>query len=638
MPGAVCSLMRLDESSGALSCFSAPSASRDLTEALDGLVPSELAGSCGTAAYTGRIAIVEDTRDDPRWRDLQAVVQRFGIRSCWSIPFFSQKDEVLGTFAISRREPGSPSDDQLELLRAAGYLAGIAISRYDAEAALRNQKDLLDSIIESIEDPIFAKDEKGRYLLVNSAEARGVAPTRRQMEGQDDAAFYPPEIAAHNLSTDTEVIETGVSVHYEQEYDNATEGKRTFLIRKAPLIGSDGRPKGVIGVARDISALKRTEEVLREAQKLESVGLLAGGIAHDFNNLLTGVLGNAQLLLERSREGGVEHASALEIKKAAVRASELTHQMLAYSGRGERLRKVIHVPTVTQEVAELLSSSISTKARLDFEVAGEPCNVEADPTQIRQLVMNILTNASEALQGRPGRIGVRISSVGREELDEGTHRHPSRAGRERYVLLEVEDTGVGMDPATQERIFDPFYTTKFDGRGLGLAAVQGIVRSHGGLIEVRSRPGAGSTFRVALPASDRAPDPGTPETVRSRWRGRGTVLVADDEPAVRNLAQAVLGEAGLEVRTAADGLEAVRIFQREADRISAVILDLTTPHLDGHEACRQLRAIRPDVPVILSSGYTERDATREFESSELSGFLQKPYLPAELVEVVRRVL
>ena len=637
LPGSVCSIMRLDEQ-GLLNVGSAPCAPSKLVEELNGLVPGELAGACGTAAYTGQLVIIEDTLTDPRWRDVRDIAKRFGIRGCWSIPLFAQDNEVLGTFAISRSEPGGPSDEQLQLLQTAGHLAGISIARERAEAAFHEQRELLDSIIESSEDPIYAKDAAGRYLLANSAEARGVRDSREEIVGLVDEDLYSPAISEQNRRTDAEVLATGQGLHYEQPFENSIEGRRTFLIKKSPLVGSDGRPRGVVGVARDITAVKRAEDALRRTQKLESLGVLAGGIAHDFNNLLTGILGNAELLLDEDSTGSRprDRDCVLEIKKAAIRASELTNQMLAYSGRGEFHKSVIHLPELVDELAALVASSISKKAELVFEMADDlPC-IEGDATQMRQLVMNILTNASEALGGEPGRIRVVMRSVGRSEVPADTPL--SSKAPPMFVVLEIEDTGMGMDERTKSRVFDPFFTTKFTGRGLGLAAVQGIVRGLRGSIEVESRPGAGTTFRVFLPATERKPTAKRRERPRSAWHGDGTILVADDEEAVRKLATTVLQKAGLDVRTAADGLEAVQIFEREADEIAVIILDLTTPRLGGYEACRRLHSIRPDVPIILSSGYCERDATREFDERDLAGFLQKPYLPGELLERVRQAL
>ncbi len=392
------------------------------------------------------------------------------------------------------------------------------------------------------------------------------------------------------------------------------------------------------------AARRRLDAKLRDAQKLESLGLLAGGIAHDFNNLLTGILGNADLaLLELSSESpGREELE--EIRLASTRAAELTRQMLAYSGRGHVQLTTLDLSRLVEEMIHLLEPSVSKRAQLRCHCARPLPAVLGDPTQIRQVVMNLITNASDALGEESGMISVR---TGVRDADAGYLAEAlldATPAPGRHVFVEVCDDGCGMDEATLARIFDPFFTTKSKGRGLGLATALGIVRSHQGAIRVESRTGSrsvrGTRFTVLLPAAEgvateaRSAARGDGET----WRGSGTVLVVDDEEPVRRLAARVLGRLGFSVRTAADGREGLEAFQKHADEIVAVVLDLTMPGMSGAETLRAMRTVRPGATILLSSGYDADDSIRTLGGEQPDGFLQKPYSARGLARALRAVL
>ena len=397
--------------------------------------------------------------------------------------------------------------------------------------------------------------------------------------------------------------------------------------------------------AREIAHRKHAEEgrrrldaKLQEAQKLESLGMLAGGIAHDFNNLLTGILGNADLaLLELSPESP-SREELEQIRLAATRAADLTRQMLAYSGKGQMRSEFVDLSVLVEEMTHLLESSISKKAELSCDFAPDLPTIEGDATQIRQVLMNLITNASDALEGGPGRISIRtgVCELDRQDLLNADETSPRRL----RAFFEVADTGCGMDEATRARIFDPFFSTKFLGRGLGLAAVQGIVRSHGGTIRIDSEPGVGTTTTVLFPCS---PVTSTAQEKRPVTRvetveGRGTVLVVDDEEPVRRLLARLVARLGFSVRTAADGDEAVRVFGAHADEIVAVLLDLTMPRMGGLEAMQGIRTVRPETKIVLSSGYVQDESLKDAVGTGPLVFLQKPYTAAQVDEALQRVL
>ena len=398
------------------------------------------------------------------------------------------------------------------------------------------------------------------------------------------------------------------------------------------------------GTAQDVTERKQAERErerlqrkMQETQKLESLGLLSGGVAHDFNNLLAGILGNADLALLNTDLPPEVTRQLRDIVTAAHRAAELTRQLLAYSGRGRFVVEPTDLSGLTREMADLLKVTVEKNHALELNLQDDLPAVEADATQIRQVVMNLLINASESIQHDRGMI--RVTS--RVEHRDGSVADAIVASTEinagTYVLLEVADNGSGMSRETMARVFDPFFTTKFTGRGLGMAAVLGIVRGHNGAIEVRSFEGHGSTFRVLLPASDRRV-PATsrrPDAERKR-SGAGGVLVIDDEQTVRHFVCNVLRRAGYTVFSADGGVQGAAAFAEHAREIDIVLLDLTMPDMDGVQTCQLLQEQRSDVQVVLMSGYDEQDALQRFRANDVVGFLPKPFLVDDLLTELER--
>jgi signal transduction histidine kinase/CheY-like chemotaxis protein len=392
---------------------------------------------------------------------------------------------------------------------------------------------------------------------------------------------------------------------------------------------------------------------LRHGQKLETVGMLAGGIAHDFNNILAAVLGHASLL-----EGEVIDAGARRRVRAIVdssrRAAVLVEQMLAYAGRSRTHTGTLDVPKLVREVVELVRPALAKKTELILDLDKPVPLIAADPVQIQQVAMNLVTNASEALEGKSGRVWVRTATV--DVAGHELERPPTPAD---FVLIEVRDEGCGIAPAQLEHIFDPFFTTKPSGHGLGLAAVLGIVHSHAGDIEVDSIVGQGTRFRVMLPCSDAealaaaepedAPRPrihlpteATSAHLHAAPRRRvtlaagqrGCVLVVDDEVMVRELAGEVLERAGHRVLLAADGIDGMRVFEAHEREVDLVILDRTMPGRDGLELLADIRQRRPELPAIISSGYADSTGSQKLSTLGIDGILQKPWSPSELVHLV----
>jgi PAS domain S-box-containing protein len=420
----------------------------------------------------------------------------------------------------------------------------------------------------------------------------------------------------------------------------AKDGREIWIRDQGQLVRDDSsRPLCYQGVMIDITSQKRLQAEFLESQKFESLGVLAGGIAHDFNNLLMPVLGHASLAMKEVPSASRLHDRLLQIEKGALSAADLTRQLLAYAGKGKFFVTHLDLNTVVEEMAHLLSTVVSKKAVLRRHLTDNLPSVETDATQLRQVIVNLITNASDALGDENGSITLRTGIADPEELNTMEEASKNTADGV-HVYLEVSDTGKGMDQDTQAKMFDPFFTTKSFGRGLGLAAVQGIVRGHGGAIEVRSSPGLGTTIKVCFPATDRrAKDAaGRPDDHRDDWHGSGTVLVVDDDESVRTVAKSMLERVGFSVLTACDGVQGIEVFGEHGDEIAAVLLDMTMPRMGGLDVLPELLRAKPGVPVLLMSGYSEQEATRRLAGKGLAGFMQKPYRPGDLIEKLRKAL
>ena len=537
-----------------------------------------------------------------------------------------------------------------ELVTAnAGLQAEIA-QRQHAEESLRESRAFLQSVIDAATDATMVIDRSRRIVLANrtAREAGSDEPVANAVTCHQLCHHSPRPCRgrAHPCPMER-VIETRTAVVVEHVHVDA-EGNQSFVeVTAAPIFDSAGEVIQIVHSCRDITERKRSEEERRQlqaqilqAQKLESLGVLAGGIAHDFNNLLVGVLGYASLALdELAADSPIRHMIE-RIETSARRAADLTRQMLAYSGKGRFIMETIDLSILVEEMTELMTTSISKKAQLECEFAEDLPAIDADPTQVRQVVMNLITNASEALGEADGLITIRtgVTSVQAAELGEPALDGELPGGR--YVFVEVSDSGCGMDDPTRAKIFEPFFTTKFTGRGLGLAAVQGIVRGHRGAVQLTSAPEGGTTFRVLFPASTRATPPADAEEAPSvtQSRSEGTVLVVDDEDAVRQLATTALERSGLNVLGAVDGRQALEVFRRHSHEIDAVLLDSRMPHLNGTEVLPELRRLRPDVPVIFTSGYDEQETMSSVVGDSLTGFIQKPYRPSELIRKLHEIM
>ncbi len=567
----------------------------------------------------------------------------------WS---FTAKDGSLRTvlstiFAIpslaGRKEFVCMDTDITALIRANAELA-------QAQALLKT------AIAESPAGIVVADARTTEVIIFNQAtsEILGLGPVEvrpgvRLSEYHPSWQAFRPDGSAYRMEEIPimRTISAGETVHNEEMRIRRADGTDRWIIaNSAPVRNVVGDITAGIIVYLDITEQRRADEERRKleaqvqhAQKLESLGVLAGGIAHDFNNLLMAILGNIDLALGELSPVSPVRDNLLEVEAVARRAADLCRQMLAYSGKGKLVIEPIDLNELVVEMGHMLEVSISKKAVLRHSLAEHLPAIEADATQLRQVIMNLVINASEAIGDRSGVIAITtgaldcdaaylVGTLAERQLPEG-----------RYVFLEVADSGVGMDRATLAKIFDPFFTTKVSGRGLGLAAVMGIVRGHRGAVKVYSEPGKGTTFKVFFPAIGRpAKKLREAAAPADGWKGSGTVLLVDDEDSIRALGKRILERLGFQALVAPDGRAALEVFKEKRGEIICVLLDLTMPHMDGEETFRELRRIAPDVRVIMSSGYNDNEIMPRFAGKGLAGFIQKPYQLSTLAQKMREIV
>ena len=518
-----------------------------------------------------------------------------------------------------------------------------------SETILRQSESRYRALFDNAPLGMFTSSPEGRFTAVNQtlADMLGYPDPEAVLANVRDIA---KEIYVHpeRRGEIVEIIRNAGDVAtFENEYYRR-DGETFIANLNVVIMGEEsGKPPYLLGMLEDITERKRGEKErlalerkIQETQKLESLGVLAGGIAHDFNNILMAVLGNADLALDRLPAMSPARGNLREIESASRRAADLCSQMLAYSGKGKFVIEPIDLSALVEEMHHLLDASTSKKAVLRLDLAEEIPAVRGDATQIRQVVMNLVINASEAIGERSGMITVStgVRDCDAEFLEATLLKENVRPGR--YVFLAVSDTGCGMTAETRRRVFEPFFTTKFTGRGLGMSAVLGIVRGHQGTLQLISEQGDGAEFTILFPALEESAPVSEQTAADGENGGRlaGCVLLVDDEETIRSLGRQMLERIGFEVITARDGADALMIYENLSDRIDLVLLDLTMPNMDGEEAMDALLRMNPDLRIVLSSGYSEHEISSRFSGRGLAGFLQKPYTLSRLRERLGQVL
>ena len=508
--------------------------------------------------------------------------------------------------------------------------------RKQAEASLRESEAYLNSILNNLADMVFVKDADHRWVLANDKFCELTGLGRTELIGKSDYDFFPKEEADVFWKMDDAVLHSGEENFSEERLTNAATGVTVILNTKKTLYISNKGEKFIVGVGRDITEFRKLQKTLQQVQKMESIGTLAGGIAHDFNNILFPIIGMSELLMDDLPPDSLQYENAMEILKAGQRGGDLVKQILAFSRQKETRKIPIRIQQLLKEVLKLSRATIPADIDITQNIRPDCGAVEADPTQVHQIAMNLITNAYHAVEPGGGKIMIQLSETELKPDDlPGGLLEPDR-----YAVLTVSDTGCGTDPAVKDKIFEPYFTTKEQGKGtgLGLAVVYGIVKAHKGEITVSSDVGKGTTFTVYLPVVQKPAESFRMETSGGEPTGTERILLVDDEEPIARLLGQSLERLGYRVTLKTGSTDALEAFYANPSGFDLVITDMAMPIMTGEELARKIMKIRPGIPVIICTGFSERINPEIAGASGIRGFLMKPTVRSELVRMVRKLL
>jgi len=637
--GLVCSVLLLDDDGTTLRHGAAPSLPKIYTAAINGAKIGPRVGSCGTAAYRGQPVVVSDIATDPLWADYRHLALPHGLHACWSMPISSQDGSVLGTFACYYRERRSPDSDHLLVIDRATDLARIAIEHCRAKSDLQAAESRYRMLVERLPAITYMAEVgvRGRWLFVSPQieTMLGYTPT----EWMADSGLWMSRIHEDDLllalEAERRVQETGEL--YKAEYRMRARNGHVLWFRDEGNIMADaaGTKPILQGVLYDITEYRKLEEQLRQSQKMEAVGQLAGGVAHDFNNLLMVMGAHSDRIRERHLPNHESYADAAEISNAVERATSLTQRLLAFSRKQVLQPQILNVRSVLGDLVNMIRRVLTENIELKIEVESDLYPVKVDRVQLEQAILNLTVNARDAMPAG-GAIAI---SARRTTLDRAQTFGHGSIPEGNYVSIAVADNGSGMDARTQAHLFEPFFTTKEPGKGtgLGLSIVYGLVKQSGGAISVESKVNQGSVFTILLPAQVSRKGQSEPQRIQSSpLGGKETVLLVEDQSAIRELAGHYLSQLGYNVLAAPDGEAAIQLVRTHRKRIDLVVTDIVMPNMSGCELAEHLSGIYPEAKMLFMSGYP--DGTLPGASLENRELLQKPFSLTALAARVRSLL
>jgi len=562
------------------------------------------------------------------WRDAQPKEHGFP-----DMP--DQFADTIGTWFSQKLQAYIDHRRLLEQKKSLASLVGTATRELDEKNAH------LAAILNSSQQFMILILPNGTIVEANKTATMGVKLRHEEFVGMKiwDIPTIIDDFKASLRSREaTERASAGETIRFQENLESVNGATLNIDASYTPVKGENGQVDFIVVEGRDITDRLEFERRIQETQKLESLGILAGGIAHDFNNLLTGIIGNANLLEMDMPKLSPYLPYVKSIETAAMKSAKLAKQMLAYSGRGHFFIEELNLNELIDESLHLLDLATSKQAVLKTNLHPELPLIDADASQIRQVMMNLVVNASEAIGRRSGLIAITTGVMFADTSYIRRLRLQTEIEAGQYVTLEVSDNGEGMDKETLQRIFEPFFSTKFTGRGLGLSAVMGIVRGHRGGIQVYSEPSKGTTVKILIPVKQTAALQPTPKSTAVASENRGTVLIIDDDETIRGIAGMMLNRLGFDIIQAEHGIEGLELLNANLDAVCLILLDLTMPKMDGEETFREIRNLHLPPPVVLMSGFSEQDTNDRFAGKGLAGFLAKPITVENLKLVIDKAL
>jgi len=512
------------------------------------------------------------------------------------------------------------------------------------QEALQISESRLQQTMDALPDIVYELAMDGSIIYANKSASKQLGIPLTAIESMTIDDILPESDRDRALDIMVEMMATGKRSEGERYHLIRADGTTLPVEAHAILLERENGQPSVLGIARDIrerinaeEERRRMDKQIQKTQKLQSLQVLAGGLAHDFNNLLIVILGNASLAKIATKDNLNVIRQLERVESAARKASELTDQMLAYAGKGQTALERVDLGKTVEEILRLIQVSMISEHEIEWESDGTTPFIKADPTQIRQILINLVTNAAEASEKDGSRIFVRTGTLRVTQNDKVLSFFEELLPEGTYSLIEVQDNGCGMDDATMAQMFEPFFSSKFTGRGLGLAATLGIVRSHHGTINVKSEPDKGTTITVYFPQIPKPitkPIPAFIDTDQQDHPGWGTVLVIEEQKNVQDIAKEILESAGYTVVTAKDINEGISALGRNDESIAAILIDLLIPQMDNKKLLHKIIRMKPEVPIIASSGFNYKEAIKRFAVEGLTGYIKKPYDATTLLSTV----
>jgi PAS domain S-box-containing protein len=650
-PGMLCSVLLLDSDGSTLRHGAAPSLPAEYCRAIDGCRIGPGVGSCGTAAHSGKAVVVSDIANDILWKDFRQLALPHNLKACWSTPIFSRAGKVLGTFAVYYREVREPDPQHWQMIECATHLAGIAIERERADAELRSAETKYRTLVERLPAITYIAEVgvlgPWHYVSPQIQSILGFAPEEWKRDAANWVNHIHPEDREHALAFDAQFVANGGSLRVEYRMLSREGNVLWFRDEAVTLENTQGHTPLMQGVLYDITEHKHLEDQLRQSQKMEAIGKLAGGVAHDFNNLLMIIQGHDERLLRHLNPDDLLFPDAYGIKEAVSRAASLTQRLLAFSRKQVLQPDLLSMNTVAGEVGKMVEPVLGETIKLCLDLAPDLWRVKVDERQMEQAILNLALNARDAMpHGGKLTIATRNCEIQAGEIDatlnnnmQGATSGSAKPGK--YVVLTVSDNGIGMDAETQSHVFEPFFSTKELGKGtgLGLASVYGVVQQSGGWVSFRSQLGHGTSFSIYLPDAGANHAFTSAQPVAAlQTKATETILVVEDEDEIRDMVRDYLERKGYTVVAANNGSDALQVAQRYKGSIHLLLTDVVMPQLGGHELAQQIKAMRPRIKILFTSGFPEHAASTDKMAGPSAAVLQKPYPLNTLASRIRQML